>query len=153
MMHESAIGRSRDEIVQQVINHNPSIKNYAAYIPVGDAASKIQKWVNQGAQIVYMTSRKEQKEVGEIQSVLGRYNFPKGQLEYRKMSEEYKNVAERIMPDILIEDDCESIGGEKAMTYPRIAAEAKAKIKSIAVKEFGGIDHLSDNVELLRPQK
>lgn len=47
-----------------------------------------------------------------------------------------------MIPDILIEDDCESIGGEKEMVYPHIKDELKSKIKSIVVKEFEGIDHL-----------
>ena len=153
LMHESATGRGRDEIVQQVINHGQSVKNYAAYAPVANAASKIQSWAEQGGQIIYMTSRKEQKEIDEIQAVLHRYNFPKGQLEYRKTGEEYKDVAERIMPDIIIEDNCESIGGEREMTYPHIGVGVKEKIKSIVVKEFGGINHLPDNLELLRTQE
>lgn len=60
--------------------------------------------------------------------------------------EHYKDVAERVRPDVLVEDDCERIGGEVQMTYPHIRAELKARIVSIVVKEFGGIDHLPDNV-------
>lgn len=153
LMHESAIGHSRDEIVRQVINHYPAVKNYATYIPVANAAGKIQKWADQSAQVAYITSRREQKEIDEIQNVLDRNGFPKGPLEYRKANEEYKDVAERIMPDILIEDDCESIGGEKEMTYPHIKSEIKVMIKSIIVKEFGGIDYLPDDIGLLRTQK
>jgi len=58
-------------------------------------------------------------------------------------------VAERVMPDILIEDDCESIGGESEMTYPHIREDLKQKIKSIVVKEFQGIDHLPDSLTAL----
>ena len=58
-------------------------------------------------------------------------------------------MAERETPDILIEDDCESIGGEKEMTYPHIREDLKSKIKSLVVKEFGGIDHLPDNIRML----
>ena len=55
------------------------------------------------------------------------------------------------MPDVLIEDDCESIGGEKEMGYPHIKPELKRKMKSIVIKEFGGIDHLSDSIyELMK---
>jgi hypothetical protein len=42
----------------------------------------------------------------------------------------------------LIEDDCESIGGEKEMVYPYIKKELKSKIKSVIIKEFEGIDNL-----------
>jgi len=50
------------------------------------------------------------------------------------------------MPDIIIEDDCESIGGKYEMTYTHIKPELKKRIKSIVVEEFGGIDHLPDNI-------
>jgi len=53
------------------------------------------------------------------------------------------------MPDILIEDDCESIGGESEMIYPHIREDLKQKIKSIVVKEFQGIDHLPDSLTAL----
>ena len=47
-----------------------------------------------------------------------------------------------------IEDDCESIGfGE--ITYPQIRPEVQARIKSIIVPEFGGIDHLPDSLQAL----
>jgi hypothetical protein len=41
---------------------------------------------------------------------------------------------------VLIEDDCESIGGEKEMSITDVRPEIKRKIKSIVVKEFEGID-------------
>jgi hypothetical protein len=50
------------------------------------------------------------------------------------------------LPDILIEDDCESISGEEEMTYPSLQNELRAKIKSIVVKEFSGIDHLPNRI-------
>ena len=92
-------------------------QNFAKYEPTGNAVAKLTGWVKQGAQICYLTSQN---------------------------GEAYKDVAERVMPDILIEDDCESIGGEVEMTYPHIREDLKPKIKSIVVKEFQGIDHLPD---------
>jgi hypothetical protein len=50
------------------------------------------------------------------------------------------------LPDIFIEDDCESIGGKKEMTSTYLAEELKNKIKLITVKEFNGIDYLPDNI-------
>ena len=55
----------------------------------------------------------------------------------------------RTLTDILIEDDCESIGGEPEMTYSHIREDLKPKIKSIIVKEFQGIDHLPDSLTAL----
>lgn len=145
-MHKNASGHSRSAIVMQTMENEPSIKNYAEYIPIEDAVEKIRKWQEQGGEIVYLTSRKTYEQVNDIFSVLQKYNFPAGVLEYRKNGEKYRDVAERITPNILIEDDCESIGGEKEMTYQRITQEAKEKIKQVIVKEFEGIDHLPDDV-------
>src|SRR5712692_2587983 len=63
--------------------------------------------------------------------------------------EQYSDVAERLLPDIIVEDDCASIGGEKEMTYPRIRPSLKTRIKSIVVREGLGIDHLPDEIENL----
>jgi hypothetical protein len=82
-------------------------------------------------------------------AILRRNHFPEGQVFFRQAGEQYKDVAERVLPDILIEDDCESIGGEPEMTYPHINPELKVRMKSIVVKEFGGIDHLPDDVAAL----
>jgi hypothetical protein len=149
LMHKNAVGHDRSTIVRQVVEKEPSVKNYAEYIPVGNAVEKIKKWQEQGGKIIYLTSRRTNKEISDIRALLQKYNFPAETLEFRKDDEEYKDVAERVMPDILIEDDCESIGGEKEMTYPHIAPEAKEKIKSVVVKEFEGIDHLPDDISSL----
>ena len=54
------------------------------------------------------------------------------------------------MPDVLIEDDCESIGGTKEMTYPNMSNVAKQKIHSIVIKEFEGINNLPIDITLFR---
>ena len=149
LMHKSAVGHSREEIVEQVKYKESSVKDYSSYIPIGNVVDKLSRWKSQGAEIVYLTSRKEVKEIEDIKNILSKYNFPEGELVYRKEDEEYKDVAERIMPDILIEDDCESIGGKDEMTITHISENKKSKIKSIIIKEFSGIDHLSDNVSEL----
>ena len=115
-------------------------------IPSGNAAEKLQTWKRQGAKIAYLTSRTKPDEIETVRNLLGQYGFPQGELFYRHEGEEYKDVAERIMPHFLIEDDCESIGGEAEMTYPHVKPELKQKIKSIVVSEGGGIDHLPDNL-------
>lgn len=149
LMHRAASGYSSEQIVQQVILKNKSVKDYANYLPIGAAVEKIKEWFNQGAEIKYLTSRKNKKEIDFIQSVLDNHGFPKGLLEYRKKSEKYSDVAERVMPEVLIEDDCESIGGEKETTYYFIKPKSKKMIKSIIVKEFSGIDKLPDSITSL----
>ena len=49
------------------------------------------------------------------------------------------------MPDVLIEDDCESIGGAVEMIYPHLPDEARSNITGIVVREFEGIDPLPDD--------
>src|SRR3989339_1295520 len=142
IQHKNAAGLTRDEIIKQVKDNEESVQDFSSYIPIGNATQKINTWKNQGVKICYLTSRKKSDEVETIKFVLQKYNFPKGELYFRKESEEYKDVALQIMPDILIEDDCESIGGENEMTITHLNPETRQKIKSIPIKEFGGIDHL-----------
>lgn len=145
--HSNWLGLPREEIVRRVKEGERS--DYAGTIPIGEAAKKIKAWSQAGAEILYLSSRREPDEVKQVRKALLRYDFPVGQLLFREKDEEYKDVAERAMPDILIEDDCESIGGEVEMTYPNIQPEIRAKITSIVVKEFGGIDHLPESLSEL----
>ena len=141
--HSDWISLAREEIVRRV--KEGERPDYAGTIPIGEAARKIQAWSQAGAEILYLTSRRSLDEVEQVREVLQRYSFPAGQLFFRQEGEEYKDAAERAIPDILIEDDCESIGGEIEMTYPHIRSEIKARIISIVVKEFSGIDHLPES--------
>ena len=149
IMHKSAKGKSRKEIVEQVKEKDPSVHDYSSYIPVGSVVAKLNNWVKQGAEIIYLSSHKTEEGVEKDRGVLKRYNFPEGAVHYRRQDEEYKDVAERILPQVLIEDDCESIGGKEEMTYTYIDPELKRKIKLIEVKEFGGIDYLPDSTDEL----
>ena len=146
-MHKSAESKTREERVKQVLSSDPSVHDYISYIPVGNAVEKLKSWQTQGAEILYLSSHETAEDVEKDKSVLEKYDFPKGQVYYRQNGESYKDIAEKIIPDVLIEDDCESIGGEKEMTITFVKSEIKQKIKSIIIKEFNGIDHLPDNVE------
>ena len=161
LMHKSAVGKTREEIIEQVKAQGESVRDFSSYVPIGNAVVKLKRWVEQGAEIVYLSALTEDKKArgDEIigkeglkfdQEILDRYGFPKGEIYHRQKGESYADIAEKIVPDILIEDDCESIGGEKEMTITFIKLEIKRRIKSIAIKEFGGIDHLSDDLENLR---
>ena len=173
IMHGNARGVSRDEAVRQsklagiqqeerTLSYNmKSLKeaepgspyDCSSYIPAGHAAEKLMRWKKQGAIILYLTSRRIKKEVEAIRTILEKYSFPDANnLYFRQQGEDYKDVAEKLMPDIIVEDDCESIGGKVEMTYPHIREDLKRKIKSIVVKEFEGIDYLSDNLSDLSKQ-
>ena len=149
IMHKTAIGHSREEIVKQVEDEQESVHDYNSYVPVGNAVKKLHNWKNDGAEILYLTSRRKSKEIQQIRNVLKKFKFPDGQLLFRQKDEEYKDVAERIIPDILVEDDCESIGGIDEMTITHVKPEIKKKSKSIHIKEFSGIDHLPDKISAL----
>jgi hypothetical protein len=144
IMHPTARGHSRDERVAQVKRRDPSIKEYAAYIPVGEASAKLRRWEQQGAEILYLSSHRKPEDVAKDASVLERFGFPAGEVLFRQPDESYADVARRALPDVLVEDDCESIGGEVEMTYPHLRPEEQARITGIVVREFEGIDHLPD---------
>jgi len=146
-MHKNAEDKPREERVRQVENKDPFGIDYASYIPVGNAVKKLKSWQSQGAEIIYLSSHKNAKDVEKDKFVLEKYDFPKGQIFYRQNGESYKDIAEKIIPDVLIEDDCESIGGEKEMTITFVKPEIKQRIKSIVVKEFGGLENLPDNLK------
>ncbi|MBI5122479.1 hypothetical protein HZA75_01335 [Candidatus Roizmanbacteria bacterium] len=162
LMHALAKGVSREErvkqsqaaVIQRILPFRASpgsVYDLENYIPVHNAVEKIKKWKKQGVTIFYLSSRRVKKEIEAIRSILQKYDFPDFQnLLYRQQGEDYKDVAERLMPDIFIEDDCESIGGEKEMTYTYMSNDAKEKVHSIIVKEFSGIDHLPDNLGQLK---
>ena len=149
IMHKNARGLKREDIVKQNRKREPSTKDYISYIPIKNAVDKLNKWKNQKAKILYLTSRRKPEQIKDIKTVLKKYKFPEGKLLFRRGDEEYKDVPERVTPDILVEDDCESIEGIDEMTITHIKPEIKKKIKSVVVKEFEGIDHLPDNINEL----
>lgn len=146
IMHKSALGRSREERVKQVIDRENSVLDFTSYIPVDNAVAKLSSWHEQGAEISYLSSHKKIEDIQKDKSVLRKYNFPNGEILFRKSGEDYKDIVERIIPNLMVEDDCESIGGEKEMVYPHLKPEVRLRTKSIVVKEFGGLDHLPDEM-------
>ncbi len=147
IMHKNGEGKTREERVRQVLDKDLSVLDYISYVPVGNAVEKLKSWQTQGAEILYLSSHETAEDVEKDKSVLEKYEFPKGQIFYRQNGESYKDIAEKITPDVLIEDDCESIGGTKEMTITFVRPEIKKMIKSVVVKEFSGIDHLPDSIK------
>lgn len=150
IMHKSGVGHERQDRVRQVIEGEGTVRDFASYVPIGDAVKKLEAWEKGGAQIVYLSSHRRSSDVEHDRTVLRRYGFPQGEVFFRRAGEEYADVAERIKPDVMVEDNCESIGGEREMTYPHMRPGSRARVKSIVVREFGGIDLLpSDPRELM----
>lgn len=150
LMHPGAVGRTRAERVADVsTGSDPTLQDFGEYVPVGDAASKLRRWEEQGAEIGYLSSRRTSSELAADAEVLHRHGFPAGRILARKAGETYGDVVGRALPDVLVEDDCESIGGAAELAYRQIPARIRARVTSIVVPEFGGIDHLPDSLEEL----
>lgn len=120
----------------------------ASFVPTEGTVEKLIKWRGQGAEICYLTSQRWNDNPQAVETTLRRFNFPAGELYYRREGEDYVDVVGRVRPDVLIEDDCKSIGWEEVIT-PKLKAEWG--IKGIIAPEFGGLAHLPDgHQELLR---
>ncbi|SEW44253.1 LNS2 domain-containing protein [[Clostridium] fimetarium] len=126
-----------------------SLYNHNAYIPIGNAVKIIKEWEQQGANIIYCTSRKK-RQADDIATLLKRYGFAGSFLVSREQKESYKDIVEMLQPDILIEDDCKSIGGVWQMCITKVNKEIKENILSIVVSEFKGIDNLPTDIERLK---
>jgi hypothetical protein len=142
-------GMAREDVVRLVRERRPAV-DYADAVPVGGAVQKLQAWARQGAEICYLTSRTTPAEINDVHEVLVRSGFPGGELYHRGPGEAYHDVATRAAPDVIVEDNCESIGGEAEMTYPSLRPDVKTRVQSVVVAEFGGIDHLPDEIDKLR---
>jgi len=148
-MHPGGVGRTRTERVAQSLSGvEPSLHDSAAYVPIGSACEKLRAWVAQGAQVAYLTSHRNPIDVELDTKVLANHGFPPGRVLARSFTETYGEVVANDLPNILIEDDCESIGtGEIA--YFQVPQSLRWGIRSIIVSEFGGIDHLPNSLEEL----
>lgn len=49
-------------------------------------------------------------------------------------------------PDILIEDDCRSIGGGKEWCITNVKVDIRVNIKLSIVEKFKGIDHIEKEI-------
>ncbi|WP_148602223.1 hypothetical protein [Acetobacterium tundrae] len=125
-----------------------SLYNHNRYVPIGNAVKIIKTWQQQGANIIFCTSRKK-SQADDIAILLKEYGFIGSFLIAREPKESYKDIVEMLQPDILIEDDCKSIGGAWQMCITKVNLDIKKNILSIVVPEFQGIDHLSLNIEQL----
>jgi hypothetical protein len=146
IMHRGGSGHPREVRVQQVQQREESVRDFASYVPIGSAVEKLHRWIEQGVEIIYLSSHKRPEYVEQDRSILKTYQFPDGPIIFRGPEETYQGMIERVMPDVVIEDDCESIGGEQEMVYSRLRPEIRARICSIVVREFEGIDHLPDDL-------
>ena len=128
-----------------------SLYNHKSYIPIGNAVEILKAWQDQDANLIYITSRKGQ-QADEIANLLKKYDFPGIDLVARDSKDNYQSIVEKLQPDILVEDNCRSIGGSWQMCITKTKAEVKDKIASIVVPEFKGIDHLLTDIKTYCPK-
>jgi len=58
LMHAGGVGVSRGERVAQVRAKHPTVGEYAAYVPVGDAVAKLRRWQDAGTVVDYLSSHR-----------------------------------------------------------------------------------------------
>lgn len=146
IMHAAGVGRSRVERVRQVRETDPTVGDFAAYVPIGDAVATLTRWTRRGAEITYLSAHRTRRNVEADESVLRRHGFPPGPVFAREPGESYADVVGRATPDLIVEDDCESIGGTPKMTHPQLPDEVRRTVASVVVAEFDGIDGVADTV-------
>jgi hypothetical protein len=149
VMQGAGVGVSREVRVCQSLDRRPSIFDLANYAPVDHAVPKLWSWHNRSAELCYLGPSRKPENMAKNEQMLRRLNFPPGMLYHRGPDQSYAQVVERVAPDVYVEDDCESIGGEVEIAVPYLSAAARARIKTIVVPEFGGIDFLPDDPQQL----
>lgn len=149
LMHRTGLSRTRAERVEQSrAGLDPSLRDLAAYVPIGGAVGKVRGWQGQGAEVEYLTSHRDPNDVALDSAVLVRTGFPSGKILARGPGTTYGDVVGRALPDLLLEDDCESLGPAE-ISYFQVDPGLRSRIRSIIVPEFGGVDHLPDSLPAL----
>src|SRR5215467_4663361 len=59
LMHAGGVGVTRAERVAQVRAKHPTVREYAAYVPVGEAVAKLRRWQDAGAVVDYLSSHRD----------------------------------------------------------------------------------------------
>lgn len=111
------------------------------YKPIGNAVQSVNALYDEGHEI-YLCSYVRKSRYGFIRSVVNFYGMKYTKILCRDKGEAYSEIVERLKPDVLIEDDCKSIGGLKACCITDVKKEIKRDIQSIIVPEFSGIDNV-----------
>lgn len=115
------------------------------YKPIGQAVEIVNDLYNKGYNI-YLCSYVRKRRYAFIKSVIDFYGMKYTEILCRGNNEQYSDIVECVKPDILIEDDCKSIGGQPKQCITGVDEKLKSKIQSIIVPEFKGIDEIKINV-------
>lgn len=126
-------------ILKPKYNNILSRISMTTYIPINNAIETLKKWQEEGYEVIYLTSLKGRRAMKMAQH-LDELGFIGSMVGYRQKNQDYATLIKEELPDILIEDNCLSVGGEQNMCYNLLSDELKKEIKHIVVEEFKGID-------------
>jgi hypothetical protein len=145
IMHAAAEHVRREDRVRQVREGEASVRDYRSYLPTPGASEKLTQWSRRGATIAYFSSHNRDEDIGADQAVLRRHGFPDGPVHARASGESYGEAVERLRPDVVVEDDCESIGGATETIASQLSEAAARNIRCIVLPEFAGFGSLPDD--------
>jgi ribonucleotide monophosphatase NagD (HAD superfamily) len=128
-------------ILKPKYNNILSRISMTTYIPINNAIETLKKWQEEGYEVIYLTSLKGRRAMKMAQH-LDELGFTGSMVGYRQKNQDYATLIKEELPDILIEDNCLSVGGEQNMCYNLLNDELKKEIKHIVVEEFKGIDDI-----------
>jgi hypothetical protein len=149
MIESGLLGKTREESVKKSREWALQGGWLGELVPIGEASKKVRAWSSRGAELYYLTASRRQENVAKCEAALKKWSFPAGVLLHRDLSQSYSDLVTPLHPDLIVEDDCESLGGSNEMVYPNLSENVKRSIASVVVREFEGIDHLPDDPTLL----
>jgi hypothetical protein len=137
-----------------VRRRDPSVADFASYIPTPGTATKLAAWDRHGATIVYLSSHRRRGDIRADNSVIRRYRFPPGPVHGRQEGEGYGSLVTRLGLDVLVEDDCESIGGTAQTCAAQVSSAGRQSVRFVVLPEFSGLTGLPDDpAELLKADR
>jgi hypothetical protein len=139
IMHTAAAEVDREERVQQVRRRDPSVGDFASYIPTPGTTAKLAAWARHGATLVYLSSHRRPEDIRADEAVIHRHGFPNGPVHGREHAEDYGALVERLGLDLLVEDDCESIGGTAQTCAAQLTATGRQTPRCVVLPEFSGL--------------
>jgi hypothetical protein len=152
IMHAAAAGVGRDERVRQVRRGDPTVRDFASYVPTPGTAEKLAAWERHGATLVYLSSHRRPDGIRADESVIRRHGFPAGPVHGRQEGEDYGPLVERLGLDVLVEDNCESIGGTARTCASQLSSAGRQSVLCVIMPEFSGLAGLPDNPARLLTQ-
>lgn len=152
LIESSILGETREDSVKRSREWAVKRGPLGDLIPIGHSATKLASWKTHGAEICYLTASKKIENVKRSEQALRRWRFPDGVLFSRSNDESYADIAVREKPHVIVEDDCESIGGAKEMVHPNLPENIRQSSASVVAREFEGIDALPDDPESFLPR-